>query len=331
MEKRKLGTRGPEVSALGLGCMGMSYNYGIPPAKEDMVRLLHRALDLGITFFDTAEIYGPFTNEALLGEALAGHMGEVCVATKFGWALDYATGKRLPGLDSRPAHIRESVEGSLRRLGTECIDLLYQHRVDPKVPVEDVAGTVADLIAEGKVKRFGMCEPALDSLRRANAVCPVAVVQCEYSLWWRKPEEGLFDLVEEIGAGFVPYSPLGRGYLAGALDGDTVFVENDFRRKLPRFAPEAMKANHVIVDLLDGLAAARGATPAQVALAWILARRPWIVPIPATTNPAHLESNLAALDLHLGTADLAEIDERLSRLDIRGERYAPAQAQFIGR
>lgn len=331
MLTRRLGRNGPEVSALGLGCMGMSYNYGPPADRAEMVRLIRRAVDLGVTFFDTAEVYGPFANEELVGEALAPCRDQVFIATKFGWAHDYDKGCRLPGLDSRPAAIRRAVEGSLRRLRTDRVDLLYQHRVDPAVPVEDVAGTVADLIREGKARFFGMSEPGLESLRRAHAECPVTAVQNEYSALWRGPEEGLIDLLEDMGAGLVPYSPLARGYLAGAMDANTTFAEGDFRRKLPRFAPDAMAANRALIDALASAASAWGVRVAQAALIWLLARGEHVVPIPGTTSFAHLRENLAALEVRPPAAEVAELDRALAAIPVTGERYLPAQARWIGR
>ena len=328
MKTRKLGKNGLEVSAIGLGCMGMSQSYGVIPEKQDMIRLLHKAVDLGVTLFDSAEVYGPYTNEELLGEALRPYRGKVHIATKFGFRI--VDGKNA-GLDSRPEHIRQVAEASLKRLQVECIDLFYQHRVDPDIPMEDVAGTVRDLIAEGKVRCFGLSEPSVTSLRRAHAVQPVTAVQNEYSLWWRRPEEEMIAALEDIGAGLVCYSPLGRGYLTGQFDGSTHFLKNDLRNTMPRFEPEAMAANRVVVELLQDIASRRQATPAQVALAWILSRKPWIVPIPGTTKASRLEENLKAADLELSQDELRELNERAAAITIQGARYSEAKERLTNR
>ncbi len=319
MQKRTLGSL--EVSALGLGCMGMTHAYGQAPDRQAMIQLLRSAVERGVTFFDTAEVYGPFNNEELVGEALAPLRDRIVIATKFGFAPDPNGGARWSGLDSRPAHIREVTEASLKRLKTDRIDLLYQHRVDPNVPIEDVAGTVGELIWEGKVKHFGLSEAGADTIRRAHAVQPVTALQSEYSLWTREPEQEILPLLEELGIGFVPFSPLGRGFLTGKMDETTRFDSNDFRMSLPRFTPEARKANQALVDLLGQVAQAKGATPAQVALAWLLAQKPWIVPIPGTTRLQRLDENLGAAALHLTAEDLAGIDAAASRITVQGARY----------
>jgi aryl-alcohol dehydrogenase-like predicted oxidoreductase len=329
MQMRRLGEGGLEVSALGLGCMGMSAQYGRPGDRKDMIAVLRGAVDRGVTFFDTAEVYGPFTNEDLVGEALAPVRDRVTIATKFGFRLKADGSAGYEGMDSRPAHIREVVEGSLQRLRVETIDLLYQHRVDPDVPIEDVAGAVKDLIAQGKVRHFGLSEPGVATLRRAHAVQPVAAVQSEYSVWWRGPESDLLPALEKLGIGFVPYSPLGRGFLTGAMDATTTFEEGDFRRLLPRFTPEARQANQALVDLLAAIGRRRKATPAQVALAWILAQKPWIVPIPGTTKLGRLEENLAAVSVRLGPDDLRDIDDAASR--VQGKRYPEHLERMTGR
>ena len=315
MQKRKLGKSNLEVSAIGLGCMGMSFAYGTPPDRQEMVKLIRTAVDRGVTFFDTAEAYGPFTNEELVGEALAPVRSKVVIATKFGMKL----GTRA--VDSRPEHIREVAQASLRRLKVESIDLLYQHRVDPDVPIEDVAGTVKELIREGKVKHFGMSEAGVATIRRAHAVQPVAAVQSEYSLWWRRPEEELLPALEELGIGFVPFSPLGKGFLTGKIDETTTFEKNDFRNIVPRFTPEARRANQALVDLLGQVAKRKGATPAQIALAWLLAQKPWIVPIPGTTKLSRLEENLGAANVELTPEDLRVIDGAASKIRVEGARY----------
>ncbi len=315
MKRRKLGRNGPEVSAIGLGCMGMSFAYGTPPDRNEMIALLRAAVERGVTLFDTAEAYGPFTNEELVGEALAPFRGRVFIATKFGMKLG------TNGMDSRPEHIREVAEASLRRLKVDAIDLFYQHRVDPNVPIEDVAGTVKDLIRAGKVKRFGLSEPGIKTVRRAHAVQPVTAVQSEYSLWWRRPEEEMLPVLEELGIGFVPFSPLGRGFLSGKIDEKTTFEKNDFRNIVPRFTPEARKANQTLVDLLAQVAKRKNATPAQIALAWLLAQKPWIVPIPGTTKLSRLEENLGAADIELMPEDLDTIDSAASEIHVEGARY----------
>ena len=331
MQTRELGQSGLEVSAIGLGCMGISAAYGTPLSKDEGVKLIRDAVEQGVSFFDTAEVYGPFTNEEVVGEALRPFRGRVVIATKFGFDIDPET-RENRGVNSRPERIRQAVEGSLRRLGIETIDLLYQHRVDPNVPIEDVAGTVRDLIAEGKVKHFGMSEPGAQTLRRAHLVQPVAAVQNEYSLWWREPETGgILEACDELGIGFVPYSPLGRGFLTGAIDKDTKLAENDFRRTSPRFASQAIEKNEAVVDLLRRVASEKGASPAQIALAWLLAQRPYIVPIPGTTKLRRLEENIRAADVQLTSRDLREIDEAASLIEVEGERYAPAQMAMVGR
>jgi aryl-alcohol dehydrogenase-like predicted oxidoreductase len=319
MQTRKLGKL--EVSALGLGCMGMTHAYGQAPDRQAMIALLRTAVERGVSFFDTAEVYGPFNNEELVGEALAPLRGQVVIATKFGFAPDPAGGPRWSGLDSRPEHIRAVTEASLKRLKTDSIDLLYQHRVDPNVPIEDVAGTVGELIKEGKVKHFGLSEAGADTIRRAHAVQPVTALQSEYSLWTREPEQEILPLLEELGIGFVPFSPLGRGFLTGKMDESTQFDSNDFRMSLPRFTPEAMKANQALVDLLGQVAQRKGATPAQVALAWLLAQKPWIVPIPGTTKLHRLDENLGAAALQLTPEDLAGIDTAAAKITVQGARY----------
>jgi aryl-alcohol dehydrogenase-like predicted oxidoreductase len=330
MEKRKLG-RKLEVSAIGLGCMGMSYGYGPAPDKREMISLLHAAVERGVTFFDTAEVYGPFINEELVGEALAPFRDRVVIATKFGFRLDPNGGPQWVGLDSRPQHIREVAEASLRRLDVDAIDLLYQPRVDPEVPIEEVAGTVRDLIQQGKVRHFGLSEPGVETIRRAHVVQPVAAVQSEYSLWTRGPEAQVLPALEELGIGFVPYSPLGRGFLTGKMDEHTSFDSSDFRNKLPRFTPEARRTNQTLVELLRRIAAARNATPAQIALAWLLARKPWIVPIPGTTKLGRLEENIEAATIDLSAADLHELDEASSKIRIAGERYPEKLERMTGR
>src|SRR6185503_17811870 len=317
MQKRKLGKRGPEVSALGLGCMGMSQSYGTPPDKQSMIALIRTAVDRGITFFDTAEIYGPHTNEELVGEALAPLRQQVVIATKFG--IKYVDGQQA--VDSRPEVIRRSVEASLKRLRTDVIDLYYQHRVDPAVPIEDVAGTFKDLIQQGKVKHFGMSEAGVKTIRRAHAVLPLTAVQSEYSLWWRKPEEELIPTLDELGIGFVPFSPLGKGFLTGTIDAKTSFVKSDFRNIVPRFTAEARKANEPIVEVLRAIGEQKRATPAQIALAWLLAQKPWVVPIPGTTKLTRLEENNVSAALRLTAEDLRAIDSAASQITIQGARY----------
>lgn len=319
MRTRKLGKSGPEVSALGLGCMGMSYGYGPAADRQEMISLLRTAVERGVTFFDTAEVYGPFTNEELVGEALAPLREHVVIATKFGFKLG-PNGEQI-GTNSRPEHVKKVAEASLKRLRIETIDLFYQHRVDPDVPIEDVAGAVKDLIQDGKVKHFGLSEAAVQTIRRAHAVQPVTAVQSEYSLWWRKPEEEVLPTLEGLGIGFVPFSPLGRGFLTGKINESTHFDSSDFRQKLPRFTPEARKANQALVDLLGRIARRKGATPGQMALAWLLAQKPWIVPIPGTTKLHRLEENLGAVSVELTPDDLREIDSAASKVTIKGARY----------
>jgi aryl-alcohol dehydrogenase-like predicted oxidoreductase len=319
MQKRKLGNSGLEVSALGLGCMGMSFAYGPVPDKKEMISLIGKALDLGVTFFDTAEAYGPFTNEELVGEALASVRKQVVIATKFGF--NFGPDAKQRGMDSRPEHIRQVAEASLKRLKIENIDLFYQHRVDPDVPIEDVAGAVKDLIREGKVKHFGLSEAGVRTIRRAHAVQPVTAVQSEYSLWWRRPEEELLPALEELGIGFVPFSPLGKGFLTGKINENTMFDSSDFRNIVPRFTPEARKANMTFVDVLGKIAESKNATPAQLALAWLLAQKPWMVPIPGTTKLARLQENAGAADIKLTREDLREIDAAASKITVQGDRY----------
>jgi len=330
MQKRKLGKSNPlEVSAIGLGCMGMSFGYGPPADKQEMIALLRAAVERGVTFFDTAEMYGPFTNEELVGEALAPLREQVMLATKFGFKIGQK-GEQI-GLDSRPEHIKEVAEGSLKRLRTDVIDLFYQHRVDPNVPIEDVAGAVKDLIQEGKVKHFGLSEPGVQTIRRAHAVQPVTAVQNEYSLWWRKPEEEVLPALEELGIGFVPFSPLGRGFLTGKVNENTTFDSSDLRNTLPRFTPEARKANQALVDLLGAIAKRRKATSAQIALAWLLAQKPWIVPIPGTTKLHRLEENIGAASIELTLDDLREIETAASEIEVQGDRYPEHLEQMTGR
>ena len=324
MQKRRLGRRGPEVSAIGFGCMGLNFGYANAVSEAEGIRLIRAAVERGVTFFDTAEVYGPFTNEEMVGKALAPVRDQVVIATKFGFRIDPATGRQA-GLDSRPEHIREVCDASLKRLGVEAIDLLYQHRVDPDVPIEEVAGAVKELIAEGKVGHFGLSEPGAQTVRRAHAVQPVTALQNEYSLWTRGPESnGILDACEELGIGFVPYSPLGKGFLTGAMSKDTRLGEGDFRNILPRFTSEAMERNQALVDLLKRIAGRKGATPAQIALAWLLAQRPWIVPIPGTTKLHRLEENLGAAEVELSAGDLDEIRRAAAEIVVEGERY-PAQ------
>ena len=330
MQKRKLGKSNLEVSAIGLGCMGLSFAYGPAVDKQQGIDLIRAAVERGVTFFDTAEVYGPFSNEELVGEALAPLRGQVVIATKFGFKLDPNTGKQA-GLDSRPEHIKEVVEGSLKRLRTDVIDLLYQHRVDPNVPIEDVAGAVKELIQQGKVKHFGLSEPGVQTIRRAHAVQPVTAVQNEYSLWFRDPEREVLPALQELGIGFVPYSPLGRGFLTGKIDANTNFDSSDFRSKLPRFTPQARKANLAVVDLLGRIAQKKKATPAQIALAWLLAQKPWIAPIPGTTKLHRLEENVGAADIELTPADLAEIDGAVRKIPVQGERYPEEMQKMVGR
>jgi len=335
MQKRKLGKNGPEVSALGLGCMGMSFSYGPPKDKQQMTALLHAAADRGITFFDTAEVYGPFLNEELVGEALAPFRKQVVIATKFGFDLNPGFDPRgmtgIPGLNSRPEHIRQAVEGSLQRLKVDIIDLLYQHRVDPNVPIEDVAGAVKDLIQQGKVKYFGLSEAGVQTIRRAHAVQPLTALQSEYSLWWRRPEAEIIPALEELGIGFVPYSPLGKGFLTGKIGESATFESTDFRSSLPRFAPEALKANQALIALLAGIARRKHATPAQIALAWLLAQKPWMVPIPGTTKLERLDENIGAVSLDLTPDDLRHIDEAASKIAVQGARYPERLEQMTNR
>jgi aryl-alcohol dehydrogenase-like predicted oxidoreductase len=318
MQKRKLGKSNLEVSAIGLGCMGMSMAYGPPPDKQEMIALIRKAVELGVTFFDTAEVYGPFTNEELVGEALAPFRGRVVIATKFGIKID-PSGQQL--VDSRPERIKQSAEGSLKRLKVDVIDLYYQHRVDPKVPIEDVAGAVKDLIREGKVRHFGLSEAGVQTIRRAHAVQPLTAVQSEYSLWWRQPEAEVVPTIEELGIALVPFSPLGKGFLTGKIDENTKFDSSDFRNIVPRFTPEARKGNQALIDLLGRIAERKKATPAQIALAWLLAQKPWIVPIPGTTKLHRLEENIGAAAIELTSDDLREIDSAASKITIEGARY----------
>ncbi len=335
MQKRKLGKSGLEVSALGLGCMGMSFSYGPPKDKKEMSSLLRAAVERGITFFDTAEVYGPFTNEELVGEALAPFRGQVVIATKFGFNLDPNFDPRgmqgSPGLDSRPEHIKQAVEGSLKRLKVETIDLLYQHRVDTNVPIEDVAGAVKELILQGKVKHFGLSEAGVQTIRRAHAVQPLTALQSEYSLWTRGPEKEVLPTLTELGIGFVPYSPLGKGFLTGKINENTTFDSSDFRTTLPRFTPEARKANQALIELLNSIAEQKKATPAQIALAWLLAQKPWIVPIPGTTKLHRLDENIGAVAIELTSDDLREIDSAASKITVQGARYPEKIEQMTGR
>ena len=329
MQKRTLGTSGLDVSALGLGCMGMSFGYGPAGDRKEMIALIRAAVERGVTFFDTAQVYGPFTNEDLVGEALAPVREEVVIATKFGFAFD-ADGK-ASGLNSRPEYIRHMTEGSLKRLRVEAIDLYYQHRVDPSVPIEDVAGTVKELIAEGKVKHFGLSEAGVRTMRRAHAVQPVTALQSEYSLWWREPEPEILPALEELGIGFVPFSPLGKGFLTGKIDETTTFDASDFRNTVPRLTPENRKANQAVVEMVSRIAARKHATPAQIALAWVLAQQPWIVPIPGTTKLHRLDENLGAANLELTPNDLREIDEATARITVHGARYGETSQKMVDR
>jgi aryl-alcohol dehydrogenase-like predicted oxidoreductase len=331
IQKRKLGKSNLEVSVIGLGCMGMSFSYGPPKDKKEMTSLLHAAVERGITFFDTAEVYGPFTNEELVGEALAPFHGKVVIATKFGFDVSGSDNRPgAAGVNSQPEHIKQAVEGSLKRLKVDSIDLLYQHRVDPNVPIEDVAGTVKELIQAGKVKHFGLSEAGVQTIRRAHAVQPVSALQSEYSLWWRKPEQEVIPTLEELGIGFVPYSPLGKGFLTGRFDENAKFDSTDFRSKLPRFTPEALKANQAVVDLLGRIARQKGATPAQIALAWLLAQKPWIVPIPGTTKLSRLEENIGSVAIKLTSDDLREIDSAASKITVEGDRYPEHLQRMTG-
>jgi aryl-alcohol dehydrogenase-like predicted oxidoreductase len=330
MQKRKLGNSNLEVSALGLGCMGLSYGYGPPVDDRAGIALIRAAVDLGVDFFDTAEIYGPYTNEVLVGQALAPVRRRVAIATKFGWKIDPATRKGI-GLDSRPEHIRQVAEASLKRLNTDAIDLLYQHRVDPNVPIEDVAGAVKELIQEGKVRHFGLSEAGVQVIRRAHAVHPVTALQSEYSLWWREPEAEILPALEQLGIGFVPFSPLGKGFLTGKIDESTAFDSTDFRNTVPRFAPEARKANRALVDLLGRVAERKHTTRAQIALAWLLAQKPWIVPIPGTTRLDRLKENVAAATVELHEGDLRDIENAVAQVQIQGARYSEAAQRLINR
>ena len=331
MQKRKLGKSNLEVSAMGLGCMGMSFGYGPPADKQEMIFLIRKAVELGITFFDTAEVYGPFTNEELVGEALAPFRSEVIIATKFGFKPGADDPSKWSGLDSRPEHIKAVAEASLKRLKLDSIDLFYQHRVDPNVPIEDVAGAVKELIQEGKVKHFGLSEAGVQTIRSAHAVQNVTALQSEYSLWWREPEAELLPTCEELGIGFVPFSPLGRGFLTGKIDANTSFDSSDFRRTLPRFSPEAVQANQVLVELLNQIAKRKNATPAQIAIGWLLAQKPWIVPIPGTTKLHRLQENIGAVAIDLTPDDLAEIQEAASKITVQGARYPEKLQKMTGR
>jgi aryl-alcohol dehydrogenase-like predicted oxidoreductase len=331
VQKRKLGNSGLEVSALGLGCMGMSFSYGPPADKQEMISLLRTAVERGVTFFDTAEVYGPFTNEELVGEGLSPFRGQVAIATKFGFKLDPAGKQLFLGMDSRPERIKQVAEESLKRLRIDAIDLFYQHRVDPDVPIEDVAGAVKDLIQEGKVKHFGLSEAGVQTIRRAHAIQTVIAVQSEYSLWWRRPEEEVLPTLEELGIGFVPYSPLGKGFLTGKIDENTTFDSSDFRNIIPRFTPEARKANQALVDLLRDIGARMHATPPQIALAWLLGQKPWIVPIPGTRKLGRLEENLGAVAVELTSDDLREIESAASKITVQGDRYPENLEKLTGR
>ena len=330
MQKRKLGNNGLEVSALGLGCMHMSRSFEPIPDRQEMIALIRTAVERGINFFDTAEVYGPFANEELVGEALAPLRDQVVIATKFGFNLDPITGENLGGVNSQPEHIKQVAEGSLKRLKTETIDLFYQHRVDPEVPIEEVAGTVRDLILEGKVKYFGLSEPGAQTIRRAHAVQPVAAIQNEYSLWWRLPEEEILPTCEELGIGFVPFSPLGRGFLTGKIDKNATFDSSDLRSRIPRFTPEAINANQAFLDQLSKIAEKKGATLAQIALAWLLAQKPWIVPIPGTTKLARLEENIGAADVEFTPDELREIENAVSNITVHGARYPEELDRMTG-
>jgi aryl-alcohol dehydrogenase-like predicted oxidoreductase len=331
MQKRKLGKSNLEVSALGFGCMGMSWSYGPPKGKQEMISLLHAAVDQGVTFFDTAEVYGPLINEDLVGEALASFRGKVVIATKFGWEANANDGGKWSALNSRPEHIKQVAEGSLKRLRVDAIDLFYQHRVDLNVPIEDVAGAVKDLIQQGKVKHFGLSEASAQTIRRAHAVQPVAALQSEYSLFWREPEETVMSTLEELGIGFVPFSPLGKGFLTGKIDADTKFDSTDFRSSVPRFSAENRKANLALVDVIRSFAEQRKVTPAQIALAWLLAKKPWIVPIPGTTKLARLEENLGAAAVELTPNDVRVLEDASSKIKLEGARYPAFHAKLVGR
>jgi len=330
MQKRKLGNSNLEVSALGLGCMGLSFGYGPAVDKKDGIALIRAAVERGVTFFDTAEVYGPYTNEELVGEALAPLRDQVVIATKFGFKIDPSTGKQA-GLDSRPEHIKEVAEGSLKRLKTDVIDLYYQHRVDPNVPIEEVAGAVKELIQQGKVKHYGLSEAGVQTIRRAQKVQPVTALQSEYSLWWREPEKEVLPTLEELGIGFVPFSPLGKGFLTGKISEDTQFDKSDFRNIVPRFAPENRKANQAVVDLLGRFAQQKKATPAQIALAWLLAQKPWIVPIPGTTKLHRLEENIGAVNIKLSPEELRELEAAASKIAVQGARYPEELQKMVGR
>jgi len=330
MQKRKLGKSNLEVSAIGFGCMGMSFGYGPAGDKQEMISVIRAAVEHGVTFFDTAEVYGPFTNEELVGEALAPVRGKVAIATKFGFKLDPDTGKQA-GLDSRPAHIKEVADASLKRLKTDVIDLFYQHRVDPNVPIEDVAGAVKDLIRQGKVKHFGLSEAGVETIRRAHKVQPVAALQSEYSLWWREPEAEVIPTLEELGIGFVPFSPLGKGFLTGKISEDTQFDKTDFRNIVPRFTPENRKANQAMVDVIGEFAQQKKATPAQIALAWLLTQKPWIVPIPGTTKVHRLEENIGAAAVELTPEEVTELETAASNIAVQGARYPEALQKLVGR
>jgi aryl-alcohol dehydrogenase-like predicted oxidoreductase len=331
MQKRKLGKNGLEVSAIGFGCMGLNFSYGTAPDRNAMIKLVRSAVERGVTFFDTAEIYGPYTNEELVGEALAPFKGKVVIATKFGFQPDPNGGPKWTGLNSRPENIRKVAEASLKRLKVEAIDLFYQHRVDPSVPIEDVAGTVKDLIKEGKVKHFGLSEAGVKTIRRAHAIQPITALQSEYSLWTRRPEDEVIPTLEELGIGFVPYSPLGKGFLTGKIDEKTKFDSNDFRNIIPRFAPEARKANQALVDMITKIGELKKATPAQIALAWLLAQKPWIVPIPGTTKLHRLEENIGAAEVKLTKDDIRELETALSQIKVQGERYPESMEKLTGR
>jgi len=331
MQKRKLGKSNLEVSALGLGCMGMSYGYGPAPDKNEMISLIRTAFERGITFFDTAEAYGPFANEELVGQAVAPFRRKVIIATKFGFKIDPNSERGINGLDSRPEHIREATEASLKRLNTDAIDLLYQHRVDPEVPIEDVAGTIKELIREGKVKHYGLSEAGVQTIRRSHAVLPVTAVQSEYSLWWREPEKELLPTLEELGIGFVPFSPLGKGFLTGKITEDTKFEKGDFRNIVPRFTPENRKANQAVVNLIERIAQEKKATPAQIALAWLLAQKPWIAPIPGTTKLNRLEENIGAVSIELTPDDLRDIENAAAKIPVQGARYPEELQKMVGR
>jgi aryl-alcohol dehydrogenase-like predicted oxidoreductase len=331
MQKRKLGKSNFEVSALGFGCMGMSWSYGPPKDKEEMISLLHAAVDRGVTFFDTAEVYGPLVNEELVGEGLAPFRGKVVIATKFGWEANPNDGGKWNALNSRPEHIKQVAERSLKRLRVDAIDLFYQHRVDLNVPIEEVAGAVKDLIQEGKVKHFGLSEASAQTIRRAHAVQPVAALQSEYSLFWREPEETVIPTLEELGIGFVPFSPLGKGFLTGKIDSDTKFDSTDFRNSVPRFSEENRKANQALVDVISSFAKQKKTTPAQIALAWLLAKKPWIVPIPGTTKLERLEENLGAAVIELTTGDVLALEEASSKIKLEGARYPAFHASLVGR